>query len=108
MYKAHKCVDCGHINVFKSYKIDGIRCVRCGGNLICLGDCTVEKDKSASIKIGVDTSEIYKALKRVNLLNDRLFEVEFKLRKLNIAIKDENGQYRNTKDILDDLIMTIT
>ena len=89
MYKAHKCVDCGHINVFKSYKIDGIRCVRCGGNLICLGNCTVEKDKSASIKIGVDTSEIDTALKKVNLLNDRLINVEIKMKKLKLKSEDK-------------------
>lgn len=108
MYKAYKCENCGHINVFKSYKIDGIRCVRCEGNLICLGDCTAEKDKDVSIKIGCDTSEIDKAIKRVNLLNNNLLNVEVSLNKLNINLKNLDGKYRNIKDILDDLTMVLS
>jgi hypothetical protein len=84
MYKTYKCVDCGHINVFKSYRIDGIRCMKCKGDLTYIGDCSVEKSRDYSIKIGCDTSEIDTALKKVNSLNDRLMQSEIYLNKLNL------------------------
>lgn len=108
MYKAYKCKVCGKINVFKDYKIDGIECIECKGSLFPMGDCIVERNNDCEIKIGCDTSAIDKALKKVNLLNNGLFNAEVKLKKLNIAVKDENGEYRNIKDILDDLTMVIT
>lgn len=84
MEKLYKCTECGHINVFKSYKIDGMRCKRCKGDLTYIGYCTVEKNEDISIKIGCDTSEIDAALKKVNLLNERLMKAEIYMNKLNL------------------------
>ncbi|MDF2537423.1 MAG: hypothetical protein K0S76_444 [Herbinix sp.] len=42
-YIAHKCYDCGEINVYPTHKSDGQSCIACGGRNIPIGTASIFK-----------------------------------------------------------------
>ncbi|MVX62251.1 hypothetical protein GKZ28_00865 [Clostridium chromiireducens] len=81
-YIAFKCCECGVINVFDSYRSDGNRCMKCGGYLAPIGQCVIKDNKKNVLggRITVDTTDIDTALKKINLLNDRMNDVVLRMR----------------------------
>jgi len=82
---AFKCCECGVINVYESYRGDGNSCMRCGGTLNPIGDCVVHcNSKNVLVyKISIDTTDIDRALKKINCLNDRMNEAVIRMGILN-------------------------
>lgn len=96
-HMAFKCCECGVINVFESYRQDGNRCMKCDGYLNPIGNCLVHNISNIlKVGISVDTLDIDKALKKINLLNDRINDTVLKMSKL----EDKN----NLMDRISDLI----
>ena len=81
---AFKCCKCGTINVFESQ--DGSRCMKCGdGYLNPIGNCIVHNNSKNVLdtRISIDTTDIDIALKKVNLLNDRINDTVLRIGRLN-------------------------
>lgn len=83
-HTAFKCGECGVINVFESNRSEGSRCMKCSGYLMPISECIVKSDIKNTLKVGiaVDTNDIDKALKKVNLLNDRINDVVLRIGEL--------------------------
>lgn len=76
--KAYSCTECGTVNVFESYLIDGIRCMECGGNLALMGEIVNPKNRTKEItmKVNVDTKGIDQAIKKCEVLNEQLSKAQ--------------------------------
>lgn len=76
--KAYSCIDCGIINVFKTKVIDVIRCMKCGGPLVPMGEAITSKEhtREMTMTVNVDTKGIDKAIKKCEVLNEQLSKAQ--------------------------------
>ena len=78
MQKAYSCIDCGVINVFKAKYIDGLRCMKCNGPLVPMGEAITSKEhtRQMTMTVNVDTKGIDQAIKKCEVLNEQLSKAQ--------------------------------
>lgn len=76
--KAYSCINCGIINVFKTKLIDGIRCMKCSGPLVPMGEAITSKEhtREMTMTVNVDTKGIDQAIKKCEVLNEQLSKAQ--------------------------------